>query len=294
VQLPGDTSTPATIASFQAAINRLDGFRNQVAAADSFLSFQSTTLDSAHDLLTRAKELATQGANESYSVEERAQIAEEVYQIREGLVQLANSTYQGEYIWNGSRTDTPPYNASTYTVPATGPNSIRYDFDASLPGATLTQGIAITDSAEVTLNSSASDVWDRAIWGLERLGRALAGFQTLPAPPAAPDGTGAQYVFPADYQNQTQSIRDSLQIIKSAQEGDIQVERVNIGGRQKRLEAAEAVLTRGKESAQEVITNLSEADVAESASSLSLAQTALEASLTITTRILNLTVLDYI
>ena len=290
---PGDTDKPATINQFRNMLTKVENYKTLVSSVRGSMQFQDDVMGQAHDLMARAQELATQGANETNSADKRAQIATEVFEIREGLMQLANSTYQGKYVWNGTITNTPPYSPQTYTLPASGPGNTRYVFDSAALGATTEQSVAVSDQVTVRLNSRADNIWSNALASVERLGRALSGYESLPPPPALPNGTGAAYVFPADRARQTKDIAATIDLIKAAREDGIQVERVSIGGRMERLEVAESLLDLSKSTAQRVLSELSEADVTESASKLSLAQTALEASLTLTSRLLNLSVLDY-
>ena len=71
-------------------------------------------------------------------------------------------------------------------------------------------------------------------------------------------------------------------------------ERVDLGGKLRRLDTADSLLDLGKVNAQELLDKLQNADTVESASKLQLAQTALTASYTVTSRVLNLSILDYI
>src|SRR5690606_29486905 len=132
-----------------------------------------------------------------------------------------------------------------------------------------------------------------AIAGLERLGRALQGYATTPAT-GIPDGGGAAYVFPADFSVQTQDIKNAMDLIDVARQQDIMPERVDIAGRQRRIETAESLLSLLKISSEEALDKLQATDVFEAATNLSQAQTALQASLTVSTRVLQMSILDYI
>ena len=71
-------------------------------------------------------------------------------------------------------------------------------------------------------------------------------------------------------------------------------ELIDLGGRLKRLETATALLNLNKDSTKTVLSSLQDADIVESGTNLQMAETALEASLAVTTRAMKLTVLDYI
>jgi flagellin-like hook-associated protein FlgL len=102
------------------------------------------------------------------------------------------------------------------------------------------------------------------------------------------------YTFPADYAAQTQEIRDSITLLTQARDQDILPERVSLGGRLRRLETAESLLSLTKVSADEVLSRIQNVDETEAAASLAEAQNALESSYTVTARVLRLSILDYI
>lgn len=291
--LPGDTPNAGSISQFREALGRIEGYKNRTASAKSFLSFQDDVLAEAGDLLLRGKEIATQAASDTVSTSARRQMAEEVYQIRDHMVALANSTYQGKYVFGGNDDDDPPFDpnpAGYVDTPATSTPAarVRAVFDAE-PGTSGTRSIKVSDDVSIQVNTPGDDIFARSIRNLEVLGRALEGYSTDTA-----TNTGAAYDFPAQYGAQSQAIRDAITTFDAAREQDIQIERVNIGGRLRRIDTAESVLDLGKGAVQEVLDRLQNADVTESASNLAQAQNALEASMTVTARVLGISILDYI
>lgn len=292
VRDPGETRQAGTVSQFNELISRVNGYKSRIASATSALSLQDDVLEKANELMIRAKEVATQAANETNSEVSRLQMAEEVFQLRNQMVNFANSTYQGRYIWGGADDDDPPYDPAAYVEPASGEASVRYVFDAET-GTDITRDVQVTDDLAVRVNSPANTVFGSSIESLERLGRALSGLETNPAS-GTPDGTGTTFTFPADFQRQTQAIADVINQMNTARETQLIPERVNVGARLTRLQTADSLLAMNKKTAEEVLNQLQNADVVESASNLSLAQTAFEASLQVTLRALNLSIVDFI
>lgn len=293
VNKPSDSVDAGSIARYQTLIAKVDSYGVAISQAKSFLEYQDGIVGQATDIIVRAKEIAQQAANETLSVESRAALAEEVYQLRDQMVSLANSNYQGRYVYGGADDDDPPYDKTTYTEPTTGPASDRYEFDAEL-GTASGKSFKVTDQISVNLNTAANDVFGSSIEGLERLSRALAGFKTLPQPSGAPDGTGAAYIFPDDYHLQTEDIRGAIDLFNQARDAELIPERVSLGGRLRRLETGQALLDLTKNSAKEVLSRLQDADETEVAANLQQAQTALQASYSVTAKVLRMTILDYV
>lgn len=300
VSTPGDTGQPGLIAGLREFDGRMQSHLDRMQTLSGGLEFQESVLGESENVIQRALELATQGANGTYTPESRAKMAEEVFGLRDQLVSLANSTYQGTYPFGGNRDDQPPFvlQSPPYSNPATGPGSQRYGY-TSAPGADGTRSVELSDAVSVRVNSVGSGVFGRAIEGLERLGRTLAGYQTnppvtSPSSPPSPDGTGVAYTFPADAALQAQDIRQTIDILKSASSTQLGAERSSLGARLNQLQSAKSVVEVAKLNARESLSGLQDTDVAESATSLSQARIALEATMSVSGQVLRLTILDYL
>ncbi len=292
VQTPSDSDASAVIEKYHQALDKLATYKNRTASVKSFLTYQDDNLSQVSDLLNRAREVATQAANSTNSPGTRAQMAEEVFQIRDHLVSLANAQYQGKYIWGGAQDTNQPYDAQTYTNPPTGGASQRYVWD-NLAGRDITRTVNISENLTIGIDSQGNTVFDNALQGLERLGRALAGYQTSPAS-GVPTGAGAAYNFPTDYTLQTQDIQNALNLLDQARSNDIEPKRVELGGKLRRIDTAESLLSLTQTNAEEALDKLQNADIAESASALTQAQSVLQASLSVTARVMNQSILDYL
>jgi flagellar hook-associated protein 3 FlgL len=81
------------------------------SAADE-LSITEGALESATELLSQTRSLAVQGANEALSPNDRNALALQVSGMRDQLLQLANTRGSGGYVFGGSKTNVPPFDAS--------------------------------------------------------------------------------------------------------------------------------------------------------------------------------------
>ncbi len=292
---PGDSRFSGTIAQYRETLDRLAGHKRRAESVTGVLAFQDNALAQANEILVRANELATQGANETIGVAVRAQMAEEVFELRNHLVSLANSQYQGRYVFAGVDDDDAPFGASTYTNPATGAASERWVYDDTTVevGNARTRSVNITDDLQIAVAKPGDALFSNALAGLERLGRALAGFQTLPST-GLPDGTGAAFNLPTELSLQTQEIQGSIDFIKQARERDIIPERVSVGAGLRRLQTALSLIDLTQTDATEALSKLQDADIAASGTGLQQAQTALEVSYSVTTRALQLNILQFL
>lgn len=290
VSVPGDSVNAGTISQYRDTLEKIKGYRTRVTTVTGMLDFQENVLTQANEIMVRAKEIASQAGNETNGTSERAQLANEIFELRDHLANLANSKYQGRYIYGGAADDAPPYNPLTYDNPASGPESTRYWF-SGLTGTSTERSVAVTDDLSVTVNSPADDVFENGLRALEKLGRALSGFDT---PRAPSESSGSAWTFPDDRALQTTAIQESIDALDTARSADIMPELVQVGARLKRLDTADSLLDLSQTSAEEIVNRMQNADITKSATNLTQAQTALQASLTVTSRVLNMSLLDYL
>lgn len=298
---PGDSFSAGTVSQFKEQISRLESYEDRVSMVQGQLEFQDEVLRQASEVLVRVEELASQAANETLSVEQREHVAAEVFQLRDHLVHLANSTYQGKYVFAGADNDTPPFSATTYANYNTNfpASQERYVYSGTT-GAQLTRNVQVSDSVNLTVNTPGDQIFQDAVYAMERLGRSLVGYETLPAPtgtpatPTVPDGSGNAYNMPTDYAAQTQDIQETIDLIKLSRSSDLLPEQISVASRLNRLESVRSILEATKFASKHVLSDLQDADITESVSKLQQAQIALEASYAVTSQVLNLSILNYL
>jgi len=92
------------VVRFKQQVERNEQFLENVRLTSERLDEALAVLDSAVDLLSRAKELATQGASETLDADARAAMSEEIQQIFDELLNVANARHNGKYLFAGTQT----------------------------------------------------------------------------------------------------------------------------------------------------------------------------------------------
>ncbi len=93
--------------------SRIEQFDRNGNLAQSRLSVEEQALAGAGDVLQRARELAVQASNGTQSNETRAFIATEVRQLKEQMIQLANTQdTTGRYLFSGYSDKVQPFSAT--------------------------------------------------------------------------------------------------------------------------------------------------------------------------------------
>jgi len=112
----------------QQFLRNLSTLRSAMQAADS-------AMNSVVLILTRAISLGVQGANGTLSSENRLAIASELRGLRDQLVGLANTSFQGRYIFAGTAVTTEPF-----SLDAAAPSGVRYDGNSGINSVEIIEG----------------------------------------------------------------------------------------------------------------------------------------------------------
>ncbi|RMG47394.1 MAG: hypothetical protein D6718_03705 [Acidobacteria bacterium] len=93
-------------------IGKLATRRRTIGAARPWLEATERAVGEVGDVLNAALQYAVQGASDTAGDEGRRALARQVAALRDRLASLAESRLGGRYIFSGTRTDTPPYDAA--------------------------------------------------------------------------------------------------------------------------------------------------------------------------------------
>jgi flagellar hook-associated protein 3 FlgL len=111
ISKPSDDPVAASrIVNLKDVMRMTEQYQSNIDGARSRLTIEEGVLANAIDVLQRARELAVQANNGSQTNETRAFIAEEIDQLGEELLGLANTTdSSGEFLFAGSKSKFKPF-----------------------------------------------------------------------------------------------------------------------------------------------------------------------------------------
>lgn len=107
------------------AVNAMDlrsslAYRNQAARntdnGSTYLAVLDTTLMGYDDLFQSVRESALQGASDTMLPEDRRYVNNEVNEILLQMVNMANTTYKGDFLFSGTDTNLPPYSVESGSI----------------------------------------------------------------------------------------------------------------------------------------------------------------------------------
>jgi len=250
------------LADDPAAVAQLVRNHDQAGQDDQFLRNQSSlqsqfqiadsTLSNAVQALTRAISIGTEGANGTLNNGDRQAIAGEVLGLANQLLSLANVSYRGSFLFAGTAVTTQPFTLDQTTLAAT------YVGNGNTTSVQLSNGNAIGGNVpgnQLFLNGSGS-----VFGSLQSLYSALQSNTNIAA---------------------------AVTQVQSALT-QVSTQRVFYGNALNQINLSENFLNQDKVNLSSQENALIGADPAAAASQLSQAQTAYQAELAATARVLNL------
>jgi len=224
-----------------------------------WLSQTDTVLQQGQTILQRLNTLTNQAANGTVTPEVREMIRLEVQQLKEQMIQIGNSSYDGRFIFNGQRTDVKPYSVD----------------DAEND---------TTDSGKYYLNISPSVSVEVSLTGEQVFGKA-----------GSPDNVFALFerIENELTASDTEALSNSLDDIGKAVER-LSYSLAEVGARMNRFELVQNRIADEKLSLTQLKSQVADVDMADALIQLQLQQNVLQASLSVSAKIIQTSMLDYI
>ena len=149
VNKPSDNpAAAAQMVEIENASSQNDSYQQSIGSINGQLSTADSTLSSVVTVLQRAISLGVEGANGTLSDSDRAAISAELSGIQKQLIGLANTTYQGQYLFAGTA-EVEPYVAD--------PNSTS---GVSYHGNIGTNFVSIGSGYQVQVNLPGSQIFN--------------------------------------------------------------------------------------------------------------------------------------
>ncbi|HUB29842.1 MAG TPA: flagellar hook-associated protein FlgL [Terracidiphilus sp.] len=262
VNLPSDNPTAsAALVQNQIETANVDQYTQNVSGASSQVQTASSVLSNVVSLLNKAISDGTQGANGTTSSADLQSLAADVQNVLSSVVSLANTSYEGSYLFGGTATNNAPFTAN-------GGSPTGYQYN----GNTDQNSVAIGDNQTIQVNLPGSQIFTNAsanvLGSLSQLVTALQGGTSAQIATAVSSVTGA-----LDYVSQQQEFYGNADAQLSSQTTFLQQETVSLTSQQ---------------------TTLSGVNLAQAATNLSQAETDNSAALAAAAKVMPQTLLNYL
>lgn len=223
-------------------IQQDDSFTQSSNLVTGQLQVADSALGSVVSQLTQAISLATSANNGTMNASDVKSISNQLSGILSEVESLANSSYQGQYIFAGGRTTTIPFSTST----ATSPGVTTYKGDGDINYLHTPNG----QSIQLNVPGDAIFLGSNSVFGV--LNNLIADFAS---------GT----VDSAQAEEDTQALTSALNYVSQ--------QRVTIDNSITQLASASSAVTNEKTQLSAAQTDLMQADLATVATQLSLSRT---------------------
>jgi flagellar hook-associated protein 3 FlgL len=225
-------------------IQQDDSFTQSSSQVTGQLQVADSTLGSVVSQLTQAISLATSANNGTMNSSDVKSISNQISGILDEVQSLANTSYQGQYIFAGGQTSTAPFTTSTASSPAV--TTYNGDADVNYLEAPNGQKIQLNVPGDQIFSASGSN----SVFG---------ALNSLVADYASGTVNTAQAV------NDTQALSTALNYVSQ--------QRVTIDNSITQITAASDAVTGNQTQLTTAQTNLMQADVASVSTQLSLSET---------------------
>jgi flagellar hook-associated protein 3 FlgL len=134
------------------SIAKDDTFVQTASSESSRMQVTDSTLGEVVTQITSALSTAVRGNNGTLNASDLASVAQALSGIRDQVLSLANTSYQGQYLFGGSQGSAPPFTLDTSTNPATA----VYNGDSSV------QSVETPNGQKIQVNLPGSAVFGAA------------------------------------------------------------------------------------------------------------------------------------
>ncbi|ABF41932.1 flagellin-like protein [Candidatus Koribacter versatilis Ellin345] len=254
-----DPSAMTLLIRNRASQSDCDRYVQNIGSISASLQNADSALSNVTTSLNRAITLGLEGTGGTLSNANRSAIADEVSQIRDQVLALANTTFNGSYAFGGASTKTTPF-----VLDSTSVSGVRYQGDSTV------EQVPIGDGSMVAANKPGDALF------LNPAGSVFGALQGMIS--ALRSGSGIDTA--------TTTLRSAFDQFSS--------ERVSYGSTISRLQADSNFQSSSKVQLQTEENSLTGVDMAQAISELTQAETARNAALSAAARIGQNSLLDYL
>jgi flagellar hook-associated protein 3 FlgL len=147
--LSDDPGAAAQSLQLGSQIARVDTYIQTAASQSAMLQVTDSTLGEVVSQLTSAISLAVQATNGTLNTSNLQATAQQLTGIRDQVLALANTSYQGRFLFAGSQGSTKPFALDTTTTPAT----VSYSGDAA------SQSVETSGEQQIQVNLPGSSIF---------------------------------------------------------------------------------------------------------------------------------------
>ncbi len=260
-KLSDDPVGLVTVLDLRSSISNIEQLERNISMGKSWLTASESALTQVSDILTDVKALTVQMSSGNIGASERANAAEIVKEYLDEIISLSNSQSGGRYLFAGTNTDTASFELNE----ATG--EVDYNGNATA------FSIKIGSESNIAVGKVGSEVFGEN-WDENNIFRTLIDLQ--------------EYLE----NNDVAGIQDVMGRLDEHMT-KISAEISEIGGKTIRMETKEYIIADLKLTYTDRKSQLEDADISEAIINLNSKQLAYNAALTSASKVMNLSLVDF-
>ncbi|WP_062237765.1 flagellar hook-associated protein FlgL [Fictibacillus sp. FJAT-27399] len=253
--------------SYRTNLTEVEQFKRNFGEAYNWVENTDAALDKATSALQRIRELTVQASNGTYEENQKAVIGQEIKQLKEYLVTIANTQVAGKYIFNGNDTTNAPVTLTNGEVTQVSTNNNEVKIE-------LTKGI------QLGVNVKGSEIFTTSA----NPGKGL--FSDLSALEKALDSQ----TTPEGY---SKEIGNFLGVL-DGHINKVVAERAELGAKSNRLELMEDRVDEQEVIANKILSDNEDADVEKVITDMKSQESVLRAAMGVGSRIIQPSLLDFL
>jgi flagellar hook-associated protein 3 FlgL len=250
-----------------------DQYQENIERGMSRIEFTEVTLDFTSDLVNTARELAAEYAGSSHSAAARQSAALQVKDIYDQVMQMANSQFNGNYIFSGHATNTAPFSRDDNFI------ATYQKEDQGIIGDGGEFRIMVSDNVEVNLVADGRKIFQDAANGginiFDELKNLIDGLEH-PDPVAGSAQIEARLNFLQEGRDQINNRRSEYALSLY------------------RLQATDEYMTSLRPKIEEAMANIEQADITKAVVELQNLELAYETTIATAARIIQPSLMDFL
>lgn len=255
---------------FHTDISKLEQYKRNVEDALSWMNDTETALGEINEVLKRAYELTVDAANGTKNDEDLLKIKEEIDQLKNHLVQIANTTFSGRYVFSGYNTDKQLLSEEgTYNINISSDEVFSYNIGNLEKIEVNITGIDVF-GVEGSFDAESANIGDKPelIKMLEDFSAALEN-------------------------NDVDGMQQLIERIQSSQEHVLSI-RAKVGAKMDRLELTQSKLDSNINNAKELLSYNEDVDITEVIMNISMAENVYVSSLMVGAKIIQPSLVQFL
>ncbi len=251
-----DPSAASSIMASGSTLRAIDQYKRNINSARARLDREESIMGSVTQMLERAKELGISQGTSTADAQTRLIAKAEVDQILQAVVQLGNTSHEGEFLFGGDQSNVAPFSGTTSPYSAAPP--------------TGTRRAEISSALSIRTNHNGTDAFltSGVLSSIEQLSLALGA-------------------------NDQTAIQSSLASLDGAH-ASVQVLIGETGAASQQLDVASSNLDALDTSLRAFKSSLQDADIEKAVTELVGRQTAYQSAMLATSRVMSLNLADYL